>query len=166
MFLLGAFFLKINPGYAWNPDYAYDLPKQRRMCLKRETPDTVRLYSISQEETCPEGSQRYIVVFGRNPRGSVALLPSTSAVEFYPPLTLVWPPRNPSSSNRLWHFTCVEPVEKEILESRVELFRYKGEITFKGNQDCFETEERALEYCQSDLKGQALLETCPIQWVK
>jgi len=70
MFLSVALFYSIPESQAWNDDYAYGLPKQKRMCVKRDADQTVLFTSVYSEEDCPEGSQRYIVVFGREPKGA------------------------------------------------------------------------------------------------
>lgn len=162
MFLLLAFFLGQNSALAWNPDYAYGLPKKRRMCVRREGPNNILFYSIYTNEDCPTPAKRYIVVFGKDPRGSMALMRSTTSQRFYPPLTLQWPTDNNPSRTRLWHFTCVKLNEKDVLGSKVELYQYLGEVTSDGKQECFEAEERALTYCKTQLKGESLLENCPI----
>jgi hypothetical protein len=169
LFLLGLFFFSLFFGLApelraWNPDYAYDLPKQRRMCVRREKDDTVFFYSILSDEECPPTEARYLVIFAREPRGAMALLETNTSQKFYPPLTLKWPPDEKISQSRLWHFTCVKLGEKEILGSKVQLYRYMGEMTSDVRQDCLEAEERALQYCQKEYKGEELLEQCPITW--
>lgn len=164
MFLIGAFFFDFSSARAWNPDYGYGLPRQRRMCAKRESATSVHFYSIAPNEDCPQGSSRYIVVFGRRPRGSMALIRSTTSHKFYPPLTLTWPWEAKKSRQHLWHFTCVQHEERDVLDSKVRLFRYKGEITSGSKYECGEAEIRALKYCQDNLKGEELLESCPIPW--
>lgn len=167
LFPLALFFFLITlplPTRAWNPDYAYDLPKQRRMCVRREGTDSVILYSISADENCPPEEQRYLVVFAKEPKGAVALLKTTTSHHFYPPLTLKWPPDPNTTAGQLWHFTCVKAGEREILGSKVRLFQYLGEMTADVKQDCLAAEGRALRYCQEELKGEELLETCPIAW--
>lgn len=164
MFLLGLFFFMPFPAQAWNPDYSYNLPLQRRMCVKRTGTHKLKFYSITMDQDCPKGSSRYVVVFGRNPPGSIALLASTTSQKFYPPLTLEWPPEPKLRNNKLWHFTCVELGEKQLLDSKVQLYQYKGEITAEGKKECVEVEKRALQYCQETLKGKTLLESCPIPW--
>jgi hypothetical protein len=155
-----------SPVWPWNPDYAYDLPKQRRMCARRETDDSIYFYSIPAEANCPTTEQRYLVVFAKEPKGAIALLPTTSSRDFYPPLTLKWPPDTNPTAGQLWHFTCVKSGEKEILGSKVVLYQYLGELTADVKQDCLSAEARALRYCQEQYKGETLLEACPIAWGK
>jgi hypothetical protein len=171
LFPLGLFFFLVlfthSPKLpAWNPDYAYDLPKQRRMCVRREGHASVFFYSIASEENCPATERRYLVVFAREPKGAVALLATTSSRDFYPPLTLKWPPDENPTAGQLWHFTCVKTGEKDILGSKVQLYQYLGEMTANATQDCLAAEGRALRYCQEAFKGEALLEACPIAWGK
>ena len=162
MFLLGAFLLGLNSASAWNPDYAYELPKKRRMCVRRDGQHGILFYSIFSNEDCPAKSKRYIVVFGKEPAGSIALIRSTTAQKFYPPLTLQWPTDNNPSRTRLWHFTCVKLGEKDVLGAKIQLYQYLGEVTSDAKQECQEAESRALIYCKKQLKGEVLLENCPI----
>jgi len=37
-----------------------------------------------------------------------------------------------------------------------------GEVTSDAKQECQEAESRALIYCKKQLKGEVLLENCPI----
>ena len=169
LFLLGLFFLlpclpKVTE--AWNPDYAYDLPKQRRMCVHREPDGSLFFSSILTDEDCPHGETRYLVIFAKEPRGAMAMIQTTTDQIFYPPLTLKWPPDDTASRTQLWHFTCVKAGEKEILGSKVKLYQYLGEMTANVQQDCLEAEGRALRYCQEHFKGEALLEACPIGFGK
>jgi hypothetical protein len=136
------------------------------MCARREGHDSIFFYSILSEETCPPTEQRYLVVFAREPKGAVALLATTTSRNFYPPLILKWPPDERISQGQLWHFTCVKSGEKEILGSKVVLYRYLGELTGDVRQDCMSVEARALRYCQEEFKGETLLEACPISWGK
>ncbi len=153
------------PLLAWNPDVAYGLPKQRRMCVKREGPDTLHFFSILHDEPCPEDARRYIVVFGKEPRGSIGLIAASTSHKFYPPLTLAWPVIGAEfSGSPLWHFTCVKPEQIDLLQSPIELLRYRGEITSTGKKDCLEAQGRALKFCQEEWKGEKLLEECPIGW--
>lgn len=149
---------------AWNPDYAYDLPKQRRMCVRRIEDKQVEFKAIFADEDCPKDAKRFIVVFAKEPRGALALVPSTTSQKFYPPLTLKWPTDQNPTRTHLWHFTCVDLEEKDVLGSKIHLYRYLGEVTFKASQQCLEAEARALNYCQEQLKGQTLLENCSIPW--
>lgn len=162
MFLLGTLFFDFSPVQAWNPEYGHGLPRQRRMCAKRDSAQTILFYSILPDEDCPKGTTRYVVVFGRKPRDSMALIRSTTSLKFYPPLTLTWPSEQKKSRTSLWHFTCVLSEEREILESKVRLFKYKGEITSENKHRCAEAQQRALTYCQNQLKGEELLESCPV----
>lgn len=164
MFLLIPFFWGISPVRAWNPEYAYGLPKLRRMCVTRPEKDLVHLRAIAPDEDCPEGSTRYVVAFAKEPRGSMALVRSATSQHFYPPLTLTWPPEARLSRTQIWHFTCVESSERPVLDTTVRLMRYKGEITSDKKNECMEAERRALEYCIEELKGQSLLESCLIPW--
>jgi hypothetical protein len=165
MFLEAILLFLPSQAFSWNQDYAYGLPKQRRMCVKHETPDTLVFSSVFSDERCPPGSRRYVVVFGREPRGSMGLLAVSTAEKFYPPLTLTWPAQAPEfSGSPLWHFTCVKPHEVLLLESPIDMLSYKGEITFTGKKDCLEAQQRALEYCREEWRGEALLENCPLGW--
>ncbi len=164
MFLVASTLFHGFPLHAWDPDYAYGLPKQRRMCVHREPGGTLLFSSILPDEDCAVGSRRYIVVFGRDPAGSIGLLPSSTSLKFYPPLVLSWPVGNEYSGSPLWHFTCVKPEEIEVLQSRISLLRYKGEITSGGKKDCAEAQRRALKYCQQEWEGESLLEDCPVGW--
>jgi hypothetical protein len=171
LFLPGLFLFFLCLGFApelraWNPDYAYDLPKQRRMCQRLEPDGSIFLHSILSDEACPQGEQRYLVVFAKEPRGAMALLATKTAEIFYPPLTLKWPPDENFTRNQLWHFTCVKSDEKDVLGSKVTLYKYLGEMTADVRQDCLEAEDRALHYCQEQYKGDELLEACPITWGK
>lgn len=169
LFLLVLFFFLITlifprENQAWNPDYAYELPKQRRLCLQREPNGSLFFYSVEPEEECPEGQSRYLVIFAKEPHGAMALLEIKTSQFFYPPLTLKWPPDETFTRNQIWHFTCVQAGEKEILGSKVTLYKYLGEMTANIQQDCLEAEGRALRYCQEQFKGEQLLETCPLTW--
>lgn len=161
--LLGAFFWPLG-ARGWNPDVAYGLPLQRRMCVSREVDDTVHFSSVSPQETCPPGARRYVVVFGKEPRGSVAMLPITTAQRFYPPLVLSWPEREGFNGNPLWHFTCIETQEINLLESKLTVMGYRGEITTNGSKDCLEAQQRAMKYCETEWQGDDLLEKCPLSW--
>ncbi|MDX1386033.1 MAG: hypothetical protein R3257_00480 [bacterium] len=149
---------------AWNPDYAYDLPKQRRMCVRRVQGHEVEFKAIFSDEDCPKEARRYIVVFAKEPKGAIGLVASTTSQKFYPPLTLKWPTDQNPTRTQLWHFTCVEVGEKNVLGSKIQLYRLRGEVTSKISQQCIEAEARALRYCQDKLKGQTLLENCSIPW--
>ncbi|MDX1387160.1 MAG: hypothetical protein R3257_06185 [bacterium] len=164
MFLLGTFLLGFSPAQAWNPDYGYGLPKQRRMCVKSMGDGRVQFRAILSHEDCPQESRRYIVIFGKEPRGAIGLLKSSTSQKFYPPLTLKWPTEKNPSRTELWHFTCVTMGEREILGSKVSLYKYLGEITAQADKDCLEVEARALQFCQKELKGESLLESCLISW--
>lgn len=150
--------------HAWNPDVAYGLPLQRRMCVERSGTDTVRFFSVAEDEECPETSRRYVVVFGKEPRGALALLPIATSRKIYPPLVLSWPERAGFNGNPLWHFTCVQNHELSVLESKLTVFGYRGEITSNGAKDCLEAQTRALKYCQEEWQGNDLLEKCPLSW--
>ncbi len=150
---------------AWNPDYAYGLPRQRRMCVQRQAGNQVHLTSILPDEDCPVAATRYIVIFGKEPRGSIALMPTTTDLKFYPPLVLVWPAQEDTTQTHLWHFTCVKPHEVMILNSKISLMKYKGEITATADKtECLDVEKRALKYCQDKFEGEELLESCPLGW--
>lgn len=161
--LLGLFFWPLG-ARAWNPEYAYGLPLQRRMCVNRETEDAVHFSSVSMDETCPPGSRRYVVVFGKEPRGSIALMPITTAQRVYPPLVLTWPERPGFNGTPLWHFTCVETRELKLLESKLTVVGYRGEITSNGARECLDAQKSALLYCQEEWQGDDLLEKCPLGW--
>ncbi len=161
VFLLG---LILSPeAQAWNPDYGYDLPKQRRMCVVHSE-DRSSFYAISPSEDCEAPAQRYIVVFSREPQGAMALLPAKTSNAFYPPLVVRWPTEQNPNRVGLWHFTCVAEREQQLLDSSLTLYEYKGELTTNGNQDCSEAAERLLQYCQDGLQGDKLLESCPLSW--
>ncbi len=165
MFLLILFlitFFKISSVTAWNPDYAYNLPQQRRMCVKRDSDETIRFYSILSDEDCPPDARRYLVVFAKEPPGGIALVPTTTSLRYYPPLTVQWPPKEKLSSTPLWHFTCLKNEELEVLDSKIPLQSYRGEITSSGKLDCFSAAERALKYCKKEYQGDSLLEQCPL----
>lgn len=164
MFLLGLFFLFPLKSWAWNPDYAYDLPKQRRMCVQRLGKGQVKFSAIFSDEDCPDTSKRYIVVFARNPRGAIGMIRATTSQKFYPPLTLKWPTKKNPSHTALWHFTCVSLGERQILDSKIQLYQYLGEYLANDKVPCTEAESRARNYCETQLKGQSLLESCPIPW--
>jgi len=150
---------------AWNPDYAYGLPKQRRMCVKRDGPNTLTFTSIQSDEDCPPTLGRYIVVFAREPKGAIGMVKSSTSLRVFPPLVLSWPANNEESGSPLWHFTCVKAEEMPVLDSKVSLMRYRGEITSRGGRtDCSSAEKNALKYCQDQWKGESLLETCPMSW--
>lgn len=149
---------------AWNPDVAYGLPQERRMCVRRDSDESILFTAIAEDEDCPTGSRRYIVYFAKEPRGAMALIPTTTSLRFYPPLTLQWPADHNFSGSPLWHFTCVQKTEISPLGNRMELNSYRGEMTFSGKQDCLEAEQRALRFCQDEWKGAALLESCPLSW--
>lgn len=104
------------------------------------------------------------MVFAKEPKGALALLPTKTSQLFYPPLTLRWPADQNLTRTPLWHFTCVVKGERDILGSKVSLYRYRGELTASTRQDCLEAEARALRYCQEKLNGEELLEACPLGW--
>lgn len=153
-----------NPAPAWNPDVTYGLPQERRMCVQRDPERGIRFFSIQEDQDCPEGSRRYLVIFAKEPRGAMALIPTSTSLRFYPPLTLNWPANEQNSGSPLWHFTCVQKHEISPLGTKVSLQSYRGEITFRGKQDCLEAEQRALRFCQQEWNGGALLESCPLSW--
>lgn len=155
----------IPPAPAWNPDAAYGLPKQRRMCVKRLPQGRIAFNSIASDEDCPPGETRYVVIFAKEPRGALALVKSTTSQKFYPPLSVQWPARKDSTRTSLWHFTCVGEEVWEILGSDLEMLKYKGELTSpQKDSSCSEAEVRALQYCQEHLGGESLLETCSLSW--
>lgn len=164
MFLLGLFFLNFSEAKAWDPDYAYDLPKQRRMCVERLPKGKVKFSSIFSDEECPKTAQRYIVIFAKKPRGAMGLIGATTSQKFYPPLTLKWPTKKNPSRTQLWHFTCVTLGERRVLDSKIQLYEYLGEYLADDKVPCLEAENRARKYCEETLKGQILLEACPIPW--
>jgi hypothetical protein len=163
MFLLLGLQLSSRTAQTWNPDYAYDLPRQVRMCVKR-VEDKIQFSSVAPEAECPAGSRRYLIVFGKEPRGAMALMPIATAQRFYPPLVLSWPEKEGFNSNPLWHFTCVKTHELNLLESKITMKDYKGEITSRKGEDCLEASARALKYCQEEYQGDELLEKCPLSW--
>lgn len=159
------FFLNISNSWAWNPDVAYGLPKQRRMCVKRLGQGQVQFRAIGLEEDCPAGERRYVTIFAKEPRGALALVKSTTAGKFYPPLGLQWPSKQSPTRTRLWHFTCVGEEIWEILGSELHLNKYLGEMTLPTKESsCSEAEARALSHCQKRLKGDRLLENCGFEW--
>lgn len=150
---------------AWNPDVAYGLPQERRMCVRRDSEETIHFSAIAEDEDCPTGSRRYIVYFAKEPLGAMALIPTTTSLRFYPPLTLQWPAEDHQfSGSPLWHFTCVQKTEISPLGNRMALNSYRGEMTFSGKEKCLDVQQRALRFCQEEWKGQALLESCPLSW--
>lgn len=159
-FLIFAFPLGLR---AWNEEYAFNLPQERRMCVQRAE-DGLVFTSIDSDADCPPGSKRYVVIFGKEPRGAMALIPTSTSLRFYPPLTLNWPAKDRFSASPLWHFTCLGKAELSPLGVKLSLPTYRGEITAPGKGDCLEAEKRALSYCQGELNGSALLESCPIGW--
>ena len=150
--------------WAWNSDYAYGPPQQRRLCVKRIAENRLRFSTISEEEDCSSGSQRYIAVFSPRPEEGIGLIPSASSARFYPPLTASWPQNKEQSIAKLWHFTCVKRESIEMLKSEVELMRYRGEITADGKNYCESVRLEALRFCQDEWKGEELLEACPDTW--
>ncbi|HCU23939.1 MAG TPA: hypothetical protein DF383_02890 [Deltaproteobacteria bacterium] len=149
---------------AWNSDYVYGLPKERRMCVQRDGEDGILFRSIASDEDCPPGFRRYIVIFAKEPRGAMALVPTATSLRFYPPLVLNWPAGDNFSSNSLWHFTCIQNHEIEPLGYKLALQSYRGEITFEGREDCQAAERRALKFCREEWAGATLLENCPLSW--
>ncbi|KAB2840677.1 hypothetical protein F9K50_05370 [bacterium] len=163
--MLSWLLLQIPAARAWNPDVAYGLPQERRMCVRRDSDETLLFSAIAEDEDCPAGSRRYIVYFAKEPRGAMALIPTTTSLRFYPPLTLQWPATDHQfSGSPLWHFTCVQKTEISPLGNRMALNSYRGEMTFSGKENCLDAEQRALRFCQEEWKGQALLESCPLSW--
>lgn len=162
---LGFLILAIPCGlWAWNEEYAYNLPQERRMCVQRVDEEGLTFTSIEPDADCPPGSKRYVVIFGKEPRGAMALIPTSTSLRFYPPLTLNWPAKDRFSASPLWHFTCLGRAELNPLGVKLSLPTYRGEITAHGKGDCLEAEKRALNYCREEMSGDALLETCPIGW--
>lgn len=149
---------------AWNEDYAYGLPQERRMCVQRLEPDGLTFTSIEPDADCPPEAKRYIVIFGKEPKGAMALIPTTTSLRFYPPLILNWPAKDRFSANPLWHFTCMAKAELNPLGVKLSLPVYRGEITAHGRVNCLDAEQRALLYCREEMKGESLLETCPLSW--
>ena len=161
-FLLGT--LISSPCQAWNEDYAYGLPQERRMCVQREDEQGILFTSIEPDADCPPEAKRYIVIFGKEPKGAMALIPTSTSLRFYPPLTLHWPAKDRFSASPLWHFTCVGRAELNPLGVKLSLQTYRGEITSGGKEDCLEAERRALAFCKKEWQGEALLEICPLSW--
>lgn len=165
LFPIALIFLLSSSAEAWNPDVAYGLPKQRRMCVQRDAEGTVTFTSVPPDEQCPDGTQRYVVVFGKEPKGAIGMIASSTSHKIYPPLTLEWPAHSKEfSGSPLWHFTCVKPAQITVLEMPVEMLSYKGEITSNGKKDCSEAQARALKFCQEQWRGESLIENCPIGW--
>ena len=150
--------------WAWNEEYAYGLPQERRMCVQRQEPDGLTFTSIDADGDCPTGAKRYIVIFGKEPKGAMALIPTATSLRFYPPLTLNWPVKERFSATPLWHFTCLAKTEMSPLGVKLSLPIYRGEITAGARENCIDAEQRALNYCRDEMKGESLLETCPLSW--
>jgi len=92
------------------------------------------------------------------------MLSTSTSLRNYPPLVLNWPAKNEDSGSPLWHFTCVKSEEVSVLDSKISLLRYRGEITANGKSECVPAEKSALQYCHDQWKGESLLETCPLSW--
>ncbi|MCP5468163.1 MAG: hypothetical protein H7A32_02715 [Deltaproteobacteria bacterium] len=149
---------------AWNPDYTLFIPQQSQVCIDQEASDKVKVHEVAFDERCPPGQQRYLALFSREPRGAMALIPITSSMQFYPPLSIQWPPDPQLSKNQIWHFTCIRKFQKKILDQVVDLKSYKGEITADSQISCEEAHQQALDYCINEYKGNALLEDCLMAW--
>ena len=162
-FLFGLL-LPVSPAQGWNEDYAYGLPQERRMCVERSEEDGLTFSSIPPDADCPPGAKRYIVIFGKEPKGAMALVPTSTSLRFYPPLVLNWPAKERFSASPLWHFTCLGKTELNPLGVKLSLPSYRGEITSRGKEDCLQAEKRALAFCRKEWSGESLLETCPLSW--
>ncbi len=148
----------------WNPDYTLTLPKQTQVCVQKDSEAKVNIKEVAFDEPCAAGQQRHLIIFSREPKGGMALVPITSSMKFYPPLTIQWPPEPRFSSTQIWHFTCVKNFQKKIMDQVVDLKAYKGEITANSDIQCEEAHKHALDYCQNEYKGNAILENCLMAW--
>ncbi|HEX5033921.1 MAG TPA: hypothetical protein VFW62_05525, partial [bacterium] len=126
------------------------------MCVQRVEEDGLTFTAIEHDADCPPGAKRYIVIFGKEPKGAMALLPTATSLRFYPPLTLSWPAKDRFSADPLWHFTCLAKAEFNPLGVKLSLPTYKGEITARGRENCIDAEQRALDYCRREMKGDSL----------
>lgn len=162
--LLGAFGKGDAELWAWNPDYAYGLPKQREFCAKRDSKDTWLFRPLGLEEACNKGEMNYLAVFAKEPRGAVALIKLKKLKDFYPKPGIKWPPEAKSPDQGLWHFSCVGEKKIKVLNTQVSLPVFLGDLTAPTSRSCEESRQRAQEHCEKKLKGQSLLENCGAYW--
>lgn len=151
--------------FAWNEDFAAPSPGNRSVCIKnlanlwKGIPVNVRSTSI--DEICEKEETRYQWVVGKEPKGSMALLPKKTMENTYPPWVPSWPSSENSGSPRIWHFTCVGNIDKEILGTSMKVYTFKGEITAPVKyQSCESAYVMAQGVCVNQLGGMELYEQC------
>ncbi len=154
-----------QPALAWNEDYTLSAPRDREACIKNLNNiwknSSVDIRFISQSETCSPEEIRYRWVYGKEPKGSVALLPKKNLENTYPPLVSSWPSNENSGGPRLWHFSCLGTVAKELLGTSMQGYTFKGEITAPAKyQSCEAAFTMAQGVCVNQLGGSELYEQC------
>jgi len=121
----------------------------------------VTVRSIPGDEVCEEGENRYQWVIGQEPKGAMALLPHRAVQKTFPPWVPSWPSSENSASPRVWHFTCVGNVEKDLLGTKLKSIVFKGEITAPVKyQSCESAYAMAQAVCAEQLGGNDLYEQC------
>ena len=150
---------------AWNEDYTIPPPAPRGVCIKnlsdilKNNPVSVR--TVSSEEGCNADEIRYQWVFGKEPKGSMALIPMKTVRDTLPPSVPAWPANENASKQRIWHFTCVATVEKQILGTAMKTYVFKGEITASSKyQSCESAYTMAQAACADQMGGNDLYEQC------
>ncbi len=152
--------------FAWNEDFTATLPSTHRAVCIPELSNLwkgkpVKIRSITADEACQPGEARYRWVIGKEPKNSMALLVLKAIQKAYPPWVPSWPSHENTSGPRVWHFTCVGDVEKELLGTKMKSFTFKGEITAPSQyQSCESAYMMAQGACKEQLGGNDLYEQC------
>jgi hypothetical protein len=159
------FFLICSPKIeAWNEDYNPEyLPTTRTVCVEKFAnlnKKNILGKSVQPDESCSKNEERYTFIIGKEPKGSVALIPILTKTKYSPDWVVSWPPKDPKNP-RLWHFTCLKGDPLEILGVQTKKFKPVGEITSPvKEQSCESALMTAREVCFRKLKGNEIFEKC------
>lgn len=159
-------FFPLALAQGWNENFTSDqfYPRERTVCLKRSFDSNqkpiLQVRSVSQEEDCAPPETKWILMGGKEPQGSFALVP----FRLLPSTALSWGLSWPSHERiepKLWHFTCLLEEEIRFLGISVWRKRLRGDIVLPNDQqDCEKAEGAALKICRESLGGNELLEKC------
>ncbi|MCB1214581.1 MAG: hypothetical protein KDK66_03800 [Deltaproteobacteria bacterium] len=166
-FILGLFLLfgKLSQDlWAWNPDYAYPLPRQREFCAKRDSKETWLFRPLGLQEVCEKNESHYLAVFAKEPRGAIALIKLSKYQGFFPKPGIKWPPEASQPDQGLWHFSCLGEKTIPVFDTEVRLRVFLGDLTAPSSQSCEASKKSAQDFCQKKLKGQEILESCAGYW--
>lgn len=161
LFCLGICF----PVFSWKEDLDKSLLPPRSICIKNLSAlfknSPVEIRSSAPDEACKADEFRYQFMFGKEPKNSIALIPKKTVKETFPPWVPSWPTNENNESPRLWHFSCLGSVEKQILGTIVKTYEFKGEITAPVKyQSCEAAYVMAQGACKEHLGGTDLYEEC------